>query len=64
MITVGDVENTCERFGKLGVAFKKKPEDGKMKCIELILDHNGFIESRAASCILVLTICLIMQVLG
>ena len=45
-ITVDDVGKACERFRKLGVAFKKKPEDGKMKCIALILDHDGFVESR------------------
>ena len=40
-ITVDDVEKACERFEKLGVGFKKKPSDGKMKYIAFILDPDG-----------------------
>jgi len=41
-ITVDDVEKACERFEKLGVAFKKRPSDGKMRNIAFILDPDGY----------------------
>ncbi|KAF5376257.1 hypothetical protein D9615_008529 [Tricholomella constricta] len=41
-ITVDDVEKACERFEKLGVRFKKRPSDGKMKHIAFILDPDGY----------------------
>ena len=37
-VTVDDVEAACERFEKLGVQFKKRPQDGKMRHIAFILD--------------------------
>jgi hypothetical protein len=57
--TVDGVGKACERFGKLGVAFNKKLDDGQMKYITFILDHDGWVESRVVSCILALTVCLI-----
>ena len=42
-ITVDDVEKACERFERLGVAFKKRPSDGKMRHIAFILDPDGFV---------------------
>lgn len=41
-ITVDDVESACKRFEELGVEFKKKPSDGKMKHIAFILDPDGY----------------------
>ncbi|GJJ06706.1 hypothetical protein Clacol_000902 [Clathrus columnatus] len=41
-ISVDDVEKACERFEKLGVTFKKKPSDGKMRHIAFILDPDGY----------------------
>ncbi|KAG6836061.1 hypothetical protein H0H93_011850 [Arthromyces matolae] len=41
-ITVDDVEKACERFEKLGVPFKKRPSDGKMRHIAFILDPDGY----------------------
>ncbi|KAJ3749665.1 Glyoxalase/Bleomycin resistance protein/Dihydroxybiphenyl dioxygenase [Lentinula detonsa] len=41
-ITVDDVEESCARFEKLGVQFKKRPQDGKMKHIAFILDPDGY----------------------
>ncbi|KIM45579.1 hypothetical protein M413DRAFT_66221 [Hebeloma cylindrosporum] len=41
-ITVDDVEKACERFEQLGVQFKKKPSDGKMRHIAFILDPDGY----------------------
>ncbi|KAF8629304.1 hypothetical protein AX15_003521 [Amanita polypyramis BW_CC] len=41
-ITVDDVEKACERFEKLGVPFKKKPSEGKMRHIAFILDPDGY----------------------
>ena len=35
------VEKACERFEKLGVQFKKRPTDGKMRHIAFILDPDG-----------------------
>ncbi|KAG5637043.1 hypothetical protein H0H81_005994 [Sphagnurus paluster] len=40
-ITVEDVDAACERFEKLGVQFKKRPTDGKMRHIAFILDPDG-----------------------
>ena len=41
-ITVDDVEKACERFEQLGVQFKKRPQDGKMRHIAFILDPDGY----------------------
>ncbi|PPQ73674.1 hypothetical protein CVT24_007335 [Panaeolus cyanescens] len=41
-ITVDDVDKACERFEKLGVQFKKRPTDGKMRNIAFILDPDGY----------------------
>ncbi|EUC63977.1 lactoylglutathione lyase [Rhizoctonia solani AG-3 Rhs1AP] len=41
-ISVNDVEQACERFEKLGVSFKKRPSDGKMRHIAFILDPDGY----------------------
>ncbi|KAH7872755.1 Glyoxalase/Bleomycin resistance protein/Dihydroxybiphenyl dioxygenase [Lentinula edodes] len=41
-ITVDDVEEACARFEKLGVQFKKRPQDGKMRHIAFILDPDGY----------------------
>ncbi|KAF9464490.1 Glyoxalase/Bleomycin resistance protein/Dihydroxybiphenyl dioxygenase [Collybia nuda] len=41
-ITVDDVEKACERFERLGVSFKKRLTDGKMKNIAFILDPDGY----------------------
>ncbi|KAK2460190.1 hypothetical protein APHAL10511_007781 [Amanita phalloides] len=41
-ITVDDVQEACARFEMLGVQFKKKLSDGKMKHIAFILDPDGY----------------------
>ncbi|TRM70200.1 Glyoxalase/Bleomycin resistance protein/Dihydroxybiphenyl dioxygenase [Schizophyllum amplum] len=41
-IGVDDVEKACERFEAMGVTFKKKPSDGKMRHIAFILDPDGY----------------------
>ena len=41
-ITVDDVEAACARFERLGVPFKKRLTDGKMKNIAFILDPDGY----------------------
>ncbi|KAJ7587182.1 Glyoxalase/Bleomycin resistance protein/Dihydroxybiphenyl dioxygenase [Mycena floridula] len=41
-ITVHDVDQACDRFEKLGVTFKKRPSDGKMRNIAFILDPDGY----------------------
>jgi len=41
-ITVEDIEAACERFEELGVNFKKRLTDGKMKNIAFILDPDGY----------------------
>jgi lactoylglutathione lyase len=40
-ISVDDVEVACKRFETLGVPFKKKLTDGKMRNIAFILDPDG-----------------------
>jgi hypothetical protein len=39
--SVENIEEACERFEKMGVQFKKKLTDGKMKHIAFILDCDG-----------------------
>ena len=41
-ITVDNVDKACERFEQLGVQFKKRPTDGKMRHIAFILDPDGY----------------------
>ncbi|KIY51245.1 glyoxalase I [Fistulina hepatica ATCC 64428] len=41
-ITVPDIEKACERFETLGVDFKKRLTDGKMRNIAFILDPDGY----------------------
>ncbi|KQO51283.1 lactoylglutathione lyase [Sphingomonas sp. Leaf257] len=41
-ISVDDVTAACERFESLGVTFKKRPQDGKMKDIAFITDPDGY----------------------
>ena len=44
-ISVDDVEKACERFEQLGVQFKKRPSDGKMRHIAFILDPDGWVST-------------------
>jgi len=41
-ISVDDIQAACERFEKLGVPFKKRLTDGKMRNIAFILDPDGY----------------------
>ena len=41
-IAVANVEEACARFERLGVPFKERLTDGKMKNIALILDPDGY----------------------
>lgn len=41
--SVDNIEEACERFEKMGVQFKKKLTDGKMKHIAFILDCDGYV---------------------
>lgn len=41
-ITVPDVYAACERFEQLGVAFAKRPDEGKMKGLAFIKDPDGY----------------------
>ncbi|WP_322965187.1 lactoylglutathione lyase [Sphingomonas fuzhouensis] len=41
-ISVADVAEACTRFETLGVPFKKRPQDGKMKDIAFITDPDGY----------------------
>lgn len=40
--SVPDIDQACERFEALGVAFQKKPNDGNMKGIAFIKDPDGY----------------------
>lgn len=40
-ITVSNIEEACARFESLGVPFKKRLTDGKMRHIAFILDPDG-----------------------
>lgn len=49
-ISVANVAEACERFAAMGVTFKKRPQDGKMKDIAFITDPDGYwIEILSAS---------------
>ena len=41
-ISVPDVDAACTRFETLGVPFRKRPQDGKMKGIAFITDPDGY----------------------
>lgn len=41
-ISVADVAEACARSETLGVNFKKRPQDGKMKDIAFITDPDGY----------------------
>ena len=41
-ISVPNVERACARFERLGVVFKKRPNEGKMKGLGFILDPDGY----------------------
>ena len=49
-ISVADVTQACARFEALGVPFKKRQQDGRMKDIAFITDPDGYwIEILSAS---------------
>ncbi|WWC64608.1 lactoylglutathione lyase [Kwoniella dejecticola CBS 10117] len=41
-ITVDNLEAAVKRFDELGVKFKKRPEEGKMRHIAFIYDPDGY----------------------
>lgn len=41
-ISVPDVEAACRRFADLGVAFVKRPDEGRMKGLAFIADPDGY----------------------
>jgi lactoylglutathione lyase len=41
-LSVSDVNAACERFEEFGVAFVKKPDDGKMKGLAFVKDPDGY----------------------
>ncbi len=41
-ISVANVTEACARFEAMGVSFKKRPQDGKMKDIAFITDPDGY----------------------
>lgn len=41
-LTVDDIDAACERFDKLGVNWKKRLTDGRMKNVAFILDADGY----------------------
>ncbi len=41
-ISVANVTEACARFEAMGVPFKKRPQDGKMKDIAFITDPDGY----------------------
>lgn len=41
-ISVPDVRAACERFEALGVPFRKRPDEGRMKGIAFITDPDGY----------------------
>lgn len=41
-ISVDNIENACERFEKLGVKWRKRLTEGRMKSIAFMLDPDGY----------------------
>jgi len=41
-VSVDDLQAACKRFDDLGVKFKKRPEEGRMRNIAFILDPDGY----------------------
>ena len=41
-ICVPDVYEACSRFERLGVKFRKKPDEGSMKGLAFILDPDNY----------------------
>ncbi|KAL1412749.1 Lactoylglutathione lyase [Vanrija albida] len=41
-ISVDDLDAACQRFTELGVKFKKRPEEGRMRHIAFIYDPDGY----------------------
>lgn len=41
-VSVPDLDEACARFEKMGVAFKKRPQEGKMRHIAFIYDPDGY----------------------
>ncbi|GMK56343.1 hypothetical protein CspeluHIS016_0301830 [Cutaneotrichosporon spelunceum] len=41
-IAVDDLQAACQRFDELGVKFKKRPEEGRMRHIAFIYDPDGY----------------------
>jgi len=41
-VTVDNLEAACKRFDDLGVKFKKRPEEGRMRHIAFIYDPDGY----------------------
>ncbi|RXK40525.1 lactoylglutathione lyase [Tremella mesenterica] len=41
-IAVDDLNAACKRFDDLGVKFKKRPEEGRMRNIAFIFDPDGY----------------------
>lgn len=41
-VSVPDVEAACARFEAMGVPFRKRPNDGRMKGIAFITDPDGY----------------------
>ena len=41
-ISVDDLDAACKRFDEMGVKFKKRPEEGRMRHIAFILDPDNY----------------------
>lgn len=41
-ISVDNLENACQRFEDLGVKWKKRLDEGRMKNIAFLLDPDGY----------------------
>lgn len=41
-VSVDDVEAACQRFDDLGVSWRKRLTDGRMKNIAFMLDPDGY----------------------
>jgi hypothetical protein len=48
-ITVDDLDAACKRFEDLGVNWKKRLTDGRMKQVAFILDPDNYCKSNRRS---------------
>jgi hypothetical protein len=61
---VQNIEEACARFESLGVPFKKRLTDGKMRHIAFILDPDGYVFMSNKYRPFIISLTMVLQLLG